>query len=47
MTKYYTAKLSNSQLNQLKSGIKKGTEVTLILSSNVIGGSNDETTFPH
>ena len=31
MTEYNTlnVKLSNSQLNKLKSGIKKGTEVTL------------------
>ena len=41
-------KLSNSQLNKLKSGIKNGTKVvTLKLSSNVIGNSNDETNFPH
>ena len=37
--------LSNSQLNKLKSGIKNGTEVTLNLSSNLIGNSNDETNF--
>ena len=36
-----------SQLNILKSGIKNGTEVTLNLSSNVIGDFNDETNFPH
>ena len=40
-------KLSNSQLNELKSGIKNGTAITLILSSNVIGNSNDETNFPY
>ena len=40
-------KLSNSQLNKLKSGIKNGTEVTLKLSSNVVGDSNDENNFPH
>ena len=36
MTQYNTlnVKLSNSQLNKLKSGIKNGTEVTLNLSSN-------------
>ena len=28
-------------------GIKNGTEVTLNLSSNLIGNSNDETNFPH
>ena len=40
-------KLSNSQLNKLKSSIKNGTEVTLYPSSNVIRNSNDETNFPH
>ena len=39
--------MSNSKLNKLKTGIKNGTEVTLNLSSNVIGDSNDETNFPH
>ena len=39
-------KLSNSQLNKLKSGIKNCTEVTLTRSPNAIGGSNDETIFP-
>ena len=39
--------LSNSQLNEWKAGLKYGTEVTLNLSSNVIGDSNDETSFPH
>ena len=39
-------KLSNSQLNKLKSAIKTGTEVTLNLSSNFIRNSNDETNFP-
>ena len=38
-------KLSNSQLNKLKSAIKDKTEVVLILSSNMIGGN--ETNFPH
>ena len=47
MTQYNTlnVKLSNSQLNKLKSGIKTGIEVTLNLSSNLIGNSNDETNF--
>ena len=47
MTQYNTlnVKLSNSQLNKLKSAIKNGTEVTLNLSSNLIGNSNDETNF--
>ena len=40
-------KLSNSQLNKLKAAIKNQTEVTLDLSSNVAGDSNDETNFPH
>ena len=49
MTQYNTfnVKLLNSQLNKVKSGIKKGTEVTLNLSSNLIWNSNDETNFPH
>ena len=37
----------NSQLNKLKSGIKNGTEVTLKLSSNVAGDSNDEDNCLH
>ena len=49
MTQYNTlnVKLSNSQLNKLKSGIKSNTEVTLKISSNVVGDSNDENNFPH
>ena len=49
MTQYNTlnVKLSNSQLNKLKSAIKNETKVTLNLSSNIIGGSNDENNFPH
>ena len=39
------AKLSNSQLNKLKSTIKKETEVVLRLSSNMIG--DNRTNFPH
>ena len=35
-------KLSNSQLHKLKSEIKNRTEVTLKLSSNAAGDSNDE-----
>ena len=48
MTQYNTlnVKWSNSQLNKLKSVIKNGTEVTLKLSSNVVGDSNDENNFP-
>ena len=40
-------KLSNYQLNKLKSVIKNGTEVTFKISSNVVGDSNDENNFPH
>ena len=49
MTQYNTLniKQSNSQVNKLKSGIKSGTEVTLKLSENDIGDSNDETNFSH
>ena len=49
MTQYNTLniKLSNSQLNKLKSGIKNGTEVTLKLSSNVVGDFYDENDFSH
>ena len=41
------AQASNLQLNSSKSGIKNGTEVTLKLSSNVDGDSNDENNFLH
>ena len=49
MAQYNTlnVKLSNPQLNKLKSGIKNGTEVTVNLSSKFIGNSNDESYFPH
>ena len=40
-------KLSNSQLNKLKSAIKNGTDVVLRLSSNMVGNSHDEANFPH
>ena len=47
MTQYSSlnVKLSNSQLNKLKSAIKNETEVVLKLSSNMIG--DDESNFPH
>ena len=47
MTHYNTlnVKFSNSQLHKLKSGIKNGAEVTLKISSNVVGDSNDENNF--
>ena len=49
MTYYNTlnVKLSNSQIDRLKSGIKNGTEVTLKRSSNDVSDSKDETNFPH
>ena len=49
MTKQNTLniRLSNLQLNKLKSGIKSGYEVNLNVSSNLIGNSKDETNFPH
>ena len=51
MTQYnaLNVKLSNLQLcnlQKLKSGIKNGTEITLKLSSNVFGDSNDGNNFP-
>ena len=47
MTQYNSlnVKLSNSQLNKLKSAIKNETEVVLRSSSNIIG--DNETNFPH
>ena len=49
MTQYNSlnVKLSNSQLNTLKSAIKNETEVVLRLSSNMIGYFDDETNFLH
>ena len=49
MTQYKTlnVKSYNSQLNNFKSAVKNGTEVTLDLSSNVVEDSNDENKFPH
>ena len=40
-------KLSNSQLNKLKSETKNGTKVVLKIFSNVVGDSNDENNFLH
>ena len=40
-------KLSNSQLNKLKSAIKNETEIVLRLSSNVFGNSDNKINFPH
>ena len=39
--------MSNSQLNQLKSGKKNCSEVTLKILLNVAGKSNDKNNFPH
>ena len=48
MTHYISlnVKLSDSQINKLKSAIKNKTNVVLKLSSNMIGNSDDETNFP-
>ena len=48
MTQYNSlnVKLSNSQLNKLKSAIKNEIEVVLRLSPNMIGESNDKANFP-
>ena len=40
-------KLSNSQLNKLKSAIRNETEVVLRLSSNLIGDSDGKINFLH
>ena len=40
-------KLSNSQLNKLKSSIRNETDLVLRISSNMVGTSNDNTNFPH
>ena len=49
MTQYNSlnVKLSNSQLNKLKSSIKNETDVVLRISSSMVGNSNDNTNFPH
>ena len=49
MTQYNSlnVKLSNSQLNKLKSSIKNETDVVLRISSTMVGNSNDNTNFPH
>ena len=47
MTQYNSlnVKLSNSQLNKLKSSIKNETDVVLRISSNMVSNSNDHTNF--
>ena len=49
MTQYNSlnVKLSNSQLNKLKSSIKNESDVVLRISSNMVSNSNDDTNFPH
>ena len=47
MNSTMNVKLSNLQLNKLKSAIKNKTGVVLRLSSNMIRNSDDETNFPH
>ena len=49
MTQYNSlnVKLSNSQLDKLKSAIKNEADVVLRLSANMIGNSDNETNFPH
>ena len=49
MTQYNSlnVKLSNSQLNKLKSAIKNDPDLVLRLSANMIGHSDDETNFSH
>ena len=49
MTQYNSlnVKLSNSQLNKLKSAIKNETDVVLRLSSNMVGNFDNNTNFPH
>ena len=48
MTQYNTLKVKLSfTLNTLKSWIKKGTGVTLTVSSNVFSDSSDENNFLH
>ena len=49
MTQYNSlnVKLSNSQLNKLKSSIKNETDVVLRISSNMVSNSNNNTNFPH
>ena len=49
MAQYDTlkVKLSNLQLNKIKSRTKNGNEITLEILSNVIGDSNDGNNFSH
>ena len=49
MTEYNSlnVKLSDSQLNKLKSAIKNETGVVLRISSSMVGNSNDNINFPY
>ena len=49
MTQYnrLNTKLSNSQLNKLKSAIKNENDIVIRLSPIMIGDSNDKTDFPY
>ena len=49
MTQYNSlnVKLSNSQLNKLRSAIKNETKAALRLLSNMVGNPNDESNFPN
>ena len=49
MTQYNSlnVKLSNSQLNKLKSAIKNEPDLVLRISSGMVGNSNDNTNFSH
>ena len=49
MTQYnrVNVKLSNPQLNKLKTAIKNKTDVVIRISPNMIGDSNDKGNFPH
>ena len=49
MTEYSSLniKLSNSQLNKLKSSIKNETDVVLRILSNMAGNSGENINFPH
>ena len=49
MTQYNSlnVKLSDSQLNKLKSLIKNETDIVLRISSKMVSNSNDNTNFPH
>ena len=49
MTQYNSlnVKLSNSQFSYLKSAIKNENDVVLRISSNMVGNSNDNSSFPH